>query len=97
MSREVYVITRNVLSLLSFYGVRKTSVNLFPFCVTKTETLNEFVLWKCTVCERLPTSLPLHPVGGNLDGFRHGLQPHLDRLDNSCFFFQHKQDSTSTL
>ena len=83
MFREVYIRKRNILSLFSFCGVQKAGVNLFPFYVTKTETLNEFGLWKCTACEMLPTSLPLYPAGGNLDGFRYGRQPHLERLDNS--------------
>jgi len=70
MFREIYISTRNIVSWLSFCGVRKAAVNLFPFCVTEIETLKEFGLWKSTACEMLPTSLPLHPVGGNLDGFR---------------------------
>ena len=83
MFREVYVSTRNIATLLLFCGLQKAAANLFPFYVTKTETLNEYGLWKCTACEMLPTSLPLHPVGGNLGGFRYGRQPHLYRLDNT--------------
>jgi hypothetical protein len=85
MLHEVSNSTRNSVSIISFCGIQKATVNFFLFYVTKKEengvTLYAFGLWQHTECETsftLLAPLPRYLLGGILGGCRSGRIPNPD-------------------
>ena len=85
---EVYISARNTVSVISFCGVRKAVVSLFPFCVTRTNAVRIWAveiygLWDA------PAFVTSTSTGWESEW--------ISLRFNSWFFFQHKQANSGTL